>query len=323
MNNLSVWLTQNPNCEPVKPGSSQANQLMSSISNKKQSTTSLQAPTISSTTPTTKTQEPLEDLFSNPVKINTGTAPGTPTTPPITSSNKKLSIKPKTLTTPSVSKASPNVSSSTKTIKVEEKKIKRQVSDERRPQGPTSAKAKVELERKNVRINFQTTLANRMKDFEHPKIPKMNEEEIEKFAKEMEYEMFKHFNMDTRDKYKNKFRSLKFNLSDVKNKTLLEKICTKTLTPRQLVTLPPSELASEELAKWREDEEKHQLEIITKSELDAMSQNKIIVKTRKGEEIIETSKSTTADIVVPMVGEEDVESMISKTVLSLEDSHGK
>lgn len=324
MNNLKAWLVQNPNCEIVRPGSTQADQLMTTLSNKKQHAASLQTPTISSTT--TVKQEQVDDLFSNPVKINTGNNPTTPTTP---TSQKEVMKKYSTKINLKSPKATVVSSSSTpqshKSVSKphEEKKLKRQHSDEKPPSVSSSGvKAKVDMERQNVRNNFKSTLANRMKDFEHPTIAKMTDEEVEKFAKNLELEMFLHFNKDTKDKYKNKFRSLKFNLSDVKNKTLLEKICARTLSPQQLVTLPPSELASEELAKWREDEEKHQLEIITKSELDAMnSQNKIIVKTRKGEEIIET-KTTSADILVPGP-EEDIESAISKSILSVDDGHGK
>lgn len=330
---LGKFLAKNPKCKPLEPGSILAEQLLANLSYKKQlsasatSSSSLQAPTISSTTPTVKTQQQIDDLFSNPAKIHTGITPTTPTTPSSTSSgNKKLPSKSspanksvhhqKTKPITSVSSSSP--SAATKTPKVEEKKLKRQTSDEKPPPTPNSSKARIELERQNIRNNFKTTLEARMKDFDHPKIPKMSEEEIVKFAKDLELEMFIYFNRDTKDKYKNKFRSLKYNMSDVKNKTLIEKICTKMLTPKQLVTLGPAELASEELAKWREDEEKHQLEIITKSELDALTQNKIVVKTHKGEEIIETNASE----ITPGV-DDDIESIISKNVLSLDDSHGK
>jgi hypothetical protein len=48
------------------------------------------------------------------------------------------------------------------------------------------------------------------------------------------------------------------------------------------------ELASKELAEWREQEAKHQLDIIQKTELELMTMsNKYLVKTHKGEEIIE------------------------------------
>lgn len=53
--------------------------------------------------------------------------------------------------------------------------------------------------------------------------------------------------------------------------------------------LSPEELASQELAQWREKEAKHQLEIIKKNELDLIHQAKtVVLKSRKGEEVIET-----------------------------------
>lgn len=218
---------------------------------------------------------------------------------------------------------SPSVSSSsnkTSAPRPEAKKalLKRQVSEDR-PMSHSGTKIKTDQERSNVRNIFKDTLKQRMKEFDHPDVPKMTDDEITGFAKEVEREMFLFYNRDTRDKYKTKYRSLKFNLSDVKNRTLLEKICAKKLTPKQLVQLPPADLASEELSKWREHENKHQLDIITKSELDALTQNKIVVKTHKGEEIIET-KSAPVDLLVSV---DDVESIIAKSVLSVEDSHSR
>ncbi len=56
----------------------------------------------------------------------------------------------------------------------------------------------------------------------------------------------------------------------------------------QLVKMTADELASKELAEWREREAKHQLDIIEKTELENMGMaNKYLVKTHKGEEMIE------------------------------------
>ncbi|KRK03530.1 uncharacterized protein Dyak_GE26190, isoform C [Drosophila yakuba] len=88
--------------------------------------------------------------------------------------------------------------------------------------------------------------------------------------------------------------------SDRKNRTLFEKICAKQVEPKQLVRMTPEQLASQELAKWREEENRHQLDMIKKSELDmlACAQN-YVVKTHKGEEVI----ATKVDVTLP---EEDV-----------------
>lgn len=323
--NLSQWLSQNPNCEPVKPGTTQHQMVMA------------RKPPTPPTTPHSPTKHPLvssssaEDLFSNPVKINTGASPVAATKKPqgqhsVNSASIRSNVSVKTtgaavvkLTPLTKSPSVTSTSSKPTTPKVDPKKIKRQVSEER-PPSSSSSKFKTEQERLSVRNILKETLKLRMQEFDHPQIPKMSDDEIATFAKETEKEMFLYFNKDTRDKYKTKYRSLKFNLGDVKNKTLLEKICAKKLTPKQLVELPPAALASEELSKWREDENKHQLEIITKSELDALAQTKIVVKTHKGEEIIET-KSTPSDILVPIM--DDVESVIAKSILSVEDPHGR
>lgn len=53
------------------------------------------------------------------------------------------------------------------------------------------------------------------------------------------------------------------------------------------VRLSPEELASQELAQWRDKEAKHQLELIKKSELDLLAASKTyVLKTHKGEEVI-------------------------------------
>jgi len=61
-----------------------------------------------------------------------------------------------------------------------------------------------------------------------------------------------------------------------------------SLVAGQLVKMTAEELASKELAEWREREAKHQLEIIQKTELEMMTMPaKYLVKSHKGEEIIE------------------------------------
>lgn len=334
---LGQWLSQNPNCEPVKPGSPQAEHILSRRQvSSKASTPSTPSPKPTPTPTTVTATEPVktihstpaEDLFSNPVKINTGataaasvikkTSPGQPSGIVRSVSVKNIPNPP--ARTAHVPTKSSNVSStkSSASKQQDSKKLKRQHSDDSLVSN-SSAKGKIEQERLSVRNILRDTLKLRMQLFNHPNIPKMTDDEIEGFARDTEKEMFLFFNKDTRDKYKAKFRSLKFNLGDVRNDTLLEKICAKKLLPKHLVELQPAELASEELSKWREETHKHELEMITKTELDAMNQTKIVVKTHKGEEIIETKPMKT-DILVPI---DDVESVIAKSVLSVEDPHGR
>jgi hypothetical protein len=278
---LNEWLKKNPHCDIVKPGSAQAEQF-TKRSEKKQ--------THSVTTPTTVKEEP--SLFSNPAKIHTGAVPAPPKSkqgegklrggqqsPHSAMSPKKLTQS--TLKSPTTPTKSTRAGKDSK----EGQKIKRQSSGSSEK---NSSKMRVEMERMNVKKTLKDTLYQRMSEMTNPSVKKMTEEEAKDFADRIEEAMFKFFNKDTKDKYKTKYRSLKFNLGDTKNPTLIEKICCKLLSPRQLVELPASALASDELAKWREQENKHQLEIITKCELDALTQNQAhVVKTHKGEEIIE------------------------------------
>lgn len=245
----------------------------------------------------------VHELFSNPVKIQTNSN-NVKTTPDTKSAIVIKSNNPTKVITPLHRQ-----SSSSHLTKSNEK------SETKPTYSKTSnEKSRIEQERKNIKSILASTLKTRMEGFNHPEIPKMTNEEIDEFAGKVEHEMFLYFNKDTRDKYKTKYRSLKFNLGDVKNKTLLEKICSKKIEPKQLVSLTSADLASEDLAKWREHENKHQLEIITKSELDALAQTKVVLKSHKGEEVIE-SKSETNDIAI-----QDVELVISKTVLKMEDN---
>lgn len=64
------------------------------------------------------------------------------------------------------------------------------------------------------------------------------------------------------------------------------KILDNSISPKELVKLSPEELASQELARWREKENQHQLEMIKKTELEAMTiGNTYIMKSHKGEQV--------------------------------------
>lgn len=52
--------------------------------------------------------------------------------------------------------------------------------------------------------------------------------------------------------YKNKFRTLYFNLKDARNPELRCRVLSGDLTPEHLVSMTPRELASQELSQWRQ-----------------------------------------------------------------------
>lgn len=143
---------------------------------------------------------------------------------------------------------------------------------------------------------------------------KLSDDEITEFVTATEAALFKMFG-DTNNKYRAKYRSLIFNIKDRKNETLFAKISNQAIQPEQLVRMSPEELASQELAKWRENENKHQLEMITKSELDMLACAKsYVLKTHKGEEVIETSAERV--VLDPSIGAADVVSVLNSSTVS-------
>lgn len=166
-----------------------------------------------------------------------------------------------------------------------------------------------------TRKTLTETLSTRIKETEDLKL---TDEEIADLAFNIELEMFKYFK-DTGSKYKAKYRSLVFNIKDTKNLTLFRKIADRSLAPDAVVRLSPEEMASQELAEWREKETKHQLEMIKKNELDLMAQAKsIVVKTHKGEQIIENDggidhvdpKTPVQDIVTALNSGDSISSTV-------------
>lgn len=65
--------------------------------------------------------------------------------------------------------------------------------------------------------------------------------------------------------------------------------------------MSPDDLASQELARWREQETKHQLEMIKKSELEMLSINRTyVLKTHKGEQVMEDKvKKVDSEDIIP------------------------
>lgn len=179
-------------------------------------------------------------------------------------------------------------------------------------------KPETEPIRVNIRKTLTELLSSRIKETEDLKL---TDEEIADLAFNIELELYKYFK-DTGAKYKAKYRSLVFNIKDTKNLTLFRKIADRSLTPDAVVRLSPDEMASQELAEWREKETKHQLEMIKKNELDLMAQAKsIVVKTHKGEQIIENDggidhvdpKTPVQDIVTALNSGDSISSTVDDT----------
>ncbi|XP_035912298.1 death-inducer obliterator 1 [Anopheles stephensi] len=173
----------------------------------------------------------------------------------------------------------------------------------------------------NIRVTVKKTLKEHLMQRtaelqEESTFKRLTEEEIDRFVEDTEHQMFMLFNKDTGMKYRAKYRSLVFNIKDRKNLSLFQKISEKLIEPKQLVRMTADELASQELAQWREKEAKHQLEMIKKSELDLLACAKnYVLKTHKGEEVIEgkTDERVQLDPSAPV---EDVVLLLNNSAVS-------
>ncbi|XP_023652557.2 death-inducer obliterator 1 isoform X2 [Paramormyrops kingsleyae] len=110
--------------------------------------------------------------------------------------------------------------------------------------------------RQNIRRSLTEILYKRVSDSDDLTI---SENEVGKLAVNIEKEMFNLF-LNTDNRYKNKYRSIMFNLKDPKNKGLFYRVVGGEVTPFRLVRLSPEELLSREIAEWRQRESTEVLE---------------------------------------------------------------
>lgn len=149
--------------------------------------------------------------------------------------------------------------------------------------------------------------------------PKLSKEDLERFCRKTEEELYRLFKKDTGQKYKAKYRSLIFNIKDLKNEQLFRKICTKEVGPYRFVRMTAEELASQELSEWRQNENKHQLDMIKKNELDLLTQPKnYVLKSHKGEEVMEDKEIDRINVGLP-TSVEDVVAVLNNSLKSEDD----
>lgn len=137
------------------------------------------------------------------------------------------------------------------------------------------------LESKHIASKIKESLESRSRSIKDLIV---SIEQIEELSNQIEDQLNEHFKEGTQ-KYKTKFRSLIFNLRDVKNEGLVRKVLNGDIAPSRLVKMSADEMASLELAKWRERENKHSIELI-KRDAEMAAQQVIVKKTHKGEEVI-------------------------------------
>lgn len=150
------------------------------------------------------------------------------------------------------------------------------------PSTVPASKPSTDQIRQSVRQSLKEILEKRLAE----STLKISEERAAKVATKIEKELFSFFR-DTDSKYKNKYRSLIFNLKDPKNNILFKRVLKGEVTPDHLIKMSPEELASKELAAWRKRENRHTIEMIEKEQRE-VERRPITKITHKGEIEIES-----------------------------------
>ncbi|XP_034753239.1 PHD finger protein 3 isoform X1 [Etheostoma cragini] len=165
------------------------------------------------------------------------------------------------------------------------------LKQETKSKTPSSASKKpvsVDAIRRSVRDSLKEILIQRLKESDLD----VSVERASEVAKKTERELF-HLYKDTDNKYKNKYRSLMFNLKDTKNNVLFRRVLRGEISPGNLIRMSPEELASKELAAWRQRENRHTIEMIEKEQREA-ERRPITKITHKGEIEIESQEPVKA-----------------------------
>ncbi|KAM9241726.1 SPOC domain-containing protein 1 [Dugong dugon] len=171
--------------------------------------------------------------------------------------------------------------------------------DSAQPQ-PQQEKLSLDIRIRGIVVRaMQEVLRSRLQELPHPAL---SEEAVESIAAAIEAALFD-LTQDTNCRYKAKYRSLVFNLRDPRNPDLFLKVVRGDVTPHGLVRMSSIQLAPQELARWRDQEEKRGLEIIEQQQQQELCRLPATKLTHKGEVEIprDDQMLTLEDLVGPMV----------------------
>ena len=120
------------------------------------------------------------------------------------------------------------------------------------------------------------------------RVEELHHQSPQDVAFEIEEELFKLFG-GVNKKYKEKGRSLLFNLKDRNNPELRERVMAGEISPERLCSMTAEELASKELSQWRmaKAEELAQMVVLPDTEVDV---RRLVRKTHKGEFQVEVEQ---------------------------------
>ncbi|TVU33001.1 hypothetical protein EJB05_24772 [Eragrostis curvula] len=125
-------------------------------------------------------------------------------------------------------------------------------------------------------------------------------QKAESLAFRIEEELFKLFG-GVNKKYKERGRSLLFNLKDKSNPELRERVLSGDIAPERLCSMTAEELASKELSQWRlaKAEELAQMVVLPNTEVDV---RRLVRKTHKGEYQVEVEEPDGISVEVELGG---------------------
>ncbi|XWS17018.1 hypothetical protein CRYUN_Cryun33cG0031600 [Craigia yunnanensis] len=118
----------------------------------------------------------------------------------------------------------------------------------------------------------------------------------QELAYEIEAELFKLFG-GVNKKYKEKGRSLLFNLKDRSNPELGEKVVSGEIPPERLCSMSAEELASKELSEWRQAKAEELAQMVVLPDID-VDIRRLVRKTHKGEFQVEVEQTDSASVEV-------------------------
>nr|XP_054411697.1 SPOC domain-containing protein 1 isoform X2 [Pongo abelii] len=126
--------------------------------------------------------------------------------------------------------------------------------------------AQLQQEKPSLYIGVRGTVVRSMQEVLWTRLrelpdPVLSEEVVEGIAAGIEAALWD-LTQGTNGRYKTKYRSLLFNLRDPRNLDLFLKVVHGAVTPYDLVRMSSMQLAPQELARWRDQEEKRGLNII-------------------------------------------------------------
>lgn len=108
----------------------------------------------------------------------------------------------------------------------------------------------------------------------------------EDLASQIEVELFKLFG-GVNKKYKEKGRSLCFNLKDPNNPELRERVMSGEISPDRFCSMTAEELASKELSEWRMAKAEELAQMVVLPDTDFDKRRRLVKKTHKGEYQVE------------------------------------